>query len=633
MIRNPIRLLARISIPLMFGIAAFAQLPSAATLKGSYYVRYLGEDTRNAGAMSFSGTMVFDGAGGYTLTGTGASSKATDKLLKTLAAGKYTVLSNGMIAIDNPFDTAATSASGPLFGGLGNGIIVASATEGAFCDLLVAIPVSTANSAANLTGTYNVASMEFLNGSLTATRNTFFPVTADGKGGFGDVTVRGTAQSLNDAQTAQTSAAATYTMTANGTGTLVLPAPVGTTAGNVLLSGSKVLYAAADGSFFIAGGATGYDLIVGAKAAPGVTPDGLYFSGYLENYAVGSDVDAVYSVSGSTNAIGALKAVIAHERTNSELFFPYDFTYSDPFTFAANGVSSDGLSAVGAGGNLVIGTSSAGDYRIVIRAKSVPMTASGTIFLNPQGIVNAANNVPMTAQYSPGEVVTLYGSAFTTQTATASAPFPASLGGVTVNISFTDSSGKAVATTAPVYFVSPGQVSAVIPFNAPTNGSLLTFSVSNGATKSNDVSVYSGPASPGIFTVPTGGIGSGAILHPDFTLVSAASPAKSGETIQIYLTGLGAVSGTTAAGAPGPSTTLASTILPIDVAVIDANGSGHSGKVTFSGLAPGLGGLYQVNVTLPTGLPAGSLTISVYAGDGSDFGDGWNIQATVPVTK
>jgi len=57
------------------------KLPSNATLKGSYYVRYLGEDTRNSGVMSFQGTMVFDGAGKFTLTGQGASSRATDKVL------------------------------------------------------------------------------------------------------------------------------------------------------------------------------------------------------------------------------------------------------------------------------------------------------------------------------------------------------------------------------------------------------------------------------------------------------------------------------------------------------------------------------------------------------------------------
>src|SRR5205823_5035419 len=131
-----------------------------------------------------------------------------------------------------------------------------------------AAPVSTANSAANLSGTYNVAGMEFLGGNFTQTRNALFSISADGKGALGDVTVRGTAQSLKDAPTVQTSAAATYTVTPNGTGTLVLPAPAGVTATNTLISGSKVLYAAADGSFFIAGGATTYDMIIGAKAAP-----------------------------------------------------------------------------------------------------------------------------------------------------------------------------------------------------------------------------------------------------------------------------------------------------------------------------------------------------------------------------
>ena len=635
MIGNPVRVLVRTSTLLICLVTAvFAQLPSNATLKGSYYVRYLGEDTRNAGVMSFQGTIVFDGAGKFTLTGQGASSRATDKVLPTLSSGSYTVLSNGMLSMTNPFDTATTTVSGPLFGGLGTGIIVASSTEGAFCDLFVAAPVSTTTSNASLTGTYNVASIEFLGGNVNQTRNTFFPMSADGNGGLGSVTVKGTAQSLNDAPTVQTSAAATYTVTANGTGTLVLPAPVGTATGNILLSGNKVLYSAPDGSFFIAGGATTYDIIIGAKAAPGVAANGIYFTGYLENYAVGSDADSVYSVSGSANALGSLNAVIAHERTNSELYFPYDFTYSNSLQFSANGISSDQLSAIGAGGNLLIGASSDGDYRLLVYAKSVPMTPSGTVFLNPQGLVNAANNVPFTAQFSPGEVVTLYGSGFTTQTATAPAlPFPATLGGVQVNIAYTNSSNATVNLAAPLYFVSPAQVSIVIPYTIPTDGSLLTFSVTGNGTKSNEVPVYSGPVSPGIFTTPSGGIGSGAILHADFSLVSAANPVKSGETVQIFLTGLGAVTGTAVAGAAGPASPLATTLAPVSVSLSDTSGNNFDGKVTFAGLAPGLGGLYQVNVTLPAGLPTDTLTIAIYAGDGSDFGDGFNIQATMPSSK
>jgi len=50
--------------------------------------------------------------------------------------------------------------------------------------------------------------------------------------------------------------------------------------------------------------------------------------------------------------------------------------------------------------------------------------------------------------------------------------------------------------------------------------------------------------------VPSAGIGPGAILHADYTLVNAAKPAKVGETILIFLTGLGPVTPAVPDGAP-----------------------------------------------------------------------------------
>ena len=636
MIGNSFRAFVRLAIAATcLGVAAFAQLPSSASLKGAYYVRYLGEDTTNTAAMSFSGTMTFDGAGKYTVSGAGANSKTSDKLLKFSTSGTYSVFSNGMVSIDNPFD-AGGQTSFPIYGGLGNGIITGSSTEGGFLDTFVAVPAATAGSNSTLNGTYNVASLEFLNGSFTQTRQTFFSLNADGAGSLGSVTIKGTAQSLADAATVQTSAGATYTVTANGTGTMNLPAPSGVAAGNVLLSGNKILYAAADGSFFIAGGATTYDLVIGTKAAGGSQFNGLYFSAYLQNYATGSTSDGVYSVSGSSNAIGSINKVIAHERTNSESYYPYDYTYSGGYQFSANGVASNTNQALGAGGNLVVGSGTGGNYLVIIYAKSVPMstTGAGAVFLNPQGIVNAANNVPFTAQVAPGEVITLYGSGFSNQTATTpGVPFPDTLGGAQVTITYNNASGTAVTAIAPIYFVSSGQVNAVVPYTVPSDGTILTFAVTFNGTKSNAVSVYSGPASPGIFTQPTGGIGSGAVLHADFSLVTDASPAKSGETIQIFLTGLGKVTGNTAAGAAGPTNPFATTVLPVDVALNGSDGNSYSGKVIFSGLAPNFGGLYQVNVTLPANLPTGTAVISIYVGDGSDYGDGWNEQATIATAK
>ncbi len=616
-----------------FASSALAQLPSAASLKGAYYVRYLGEDTSSGAIVSFQGTMTFDGAGNYTLSGAGASSATTDHSLKFLSSGTYHVLSNALAILDNPFDPSKSN-SGPIYGGLGAGIVNGSSTEGTFLDLFVAIPASTGASNATLSGTYNVASLEFLNGDVKQTRDTFFPFTADGKGGLGNVTINGTAQSLKDAATVQTSSAAAYTVNADGSGTMTLPAPSGVAAANVLLSGSKVLYVAGDGSFFIAGGASGYDIVVGAKAAPGANFDGLYFSAYLQNYAAGTSSDGVYAVSGATNALSALNQVLAHERTNSDSTYPYDYTYTDSYQFGANGVGSTTNEALGASGSVMIMAGSGGNYLLGVYTKSVPITATGAVFLNPQGVVNAANNIPFTAQVSPGEVVTLYGSGLAGSVATAGGtPFPNTLGGAQVNIAYLDSSNNTVNVTAPAYYVSPTQISAVVPYTVPTDGTVLKFSVTYNGVTSNAASVYSGPASPGIFTVPSGGIGSGAVLHADYSLVTAANPAHSGETIQIFLTGLGGVKNAIAAGSAGPTNPLDNTTVTLDLGVRDSGGIFYDGKIAFSGLAPGLGGLYQVNLTLPANLPTGTVTLSVYAGDGTTTGDAWNEQATLATAK
>jgi adhesin/invasin len=54
---------------------------------------------------------------------------------------------------------------------------------------------------------------------------------------------------------------------------------------------------------------------------------------------------------------------------------------------------------------------------------------------------------------------------------------------------------------------------------------------------------------------------------------------------------------------------------------------GFNAPVTFSGLAPGFVGLYQVNVVVPSGLQPGSQWVQIVTGGLSS-----NI-ATVPVTR
>src|SRR6266568_3312297 len=134
---------------LLAGTAA-AQLPSNASVQGSYYFRYLGVNAvPSDAALAFQGTIVFDGKtggdgrGAFTMSGQGTAGA----ILGPPRNNTYRILSNGSIDMTNPLDPNNDTT---LFGGVGSGAIAMSSTDTNYCDLLVAIPVSTANSAGNL---------------------------------------------------------------------------------------------------------------------------------------------------------------------------------------------------------------------------------------------------------------------------------------------------------------------------------------------------------------------------------------------------------------------------------------------------------------------------------------------------
>jgi len=575
--------------------------------------------------MTFDGKGDFTGSGSFVASGSGTSGA----VLGAPSNNYYGVFSNGLIFMNNPFDTTGNT---PLFGGVGNGALAMSSTDTNYCDLMVAMPVSTNNSAANLNGTYYIASMEFLNGAFSSSRDTFFSATFDGKGSLGNVTINGTALNLANAATSQTSNGATFTVSANGTGTLVFPAPSGVAANNVLISGTKNIFVAPDGSFFIGGGATTYDFVIGVKAAPGVKPNGLYFTSYLENVidTTNNNAFTIYGADGSVNEVSSIGVEIGHQRVNPDFTLAYDDTYGVGFSPVANGTVtySDSVYAVGAGGNIIIGAGSSSNYQLTFYVKSPALSGTG-VFLHPQGVVNAASSVPFTASVAPGEFISLNGSGLAGATTTAnSLPFPTTLGNVQVKVSWTDANGNAQSAFCPVYYASPTLVDALVPYSTPGDGSVLTFQVINNGTPSNSTLLYSGPTAPGIFTIPSGGIGNGAIEHADFSVVTTSSPAKVGETVQIFLTGMGKTTPAVNTGAAAPSNPLATATVP-DVYI-----DGILAKVVFSGLTPGAAGLYQLNVTIPSGVTAGAnVTIEIDTFDSNDDLLTVNAEATIPISK
>ena len=152
---------------------------------------------------------------------------------------------------------------------------------------------------------------------------------------------------------------------------------------------------------------------------------------------------------------------------------------------------------------------------------------------------------------------------------------------------------------APVFYASPGQFNVQVPWEA--TGFAPFGMIVNGAP-SNLQNATVATYSPGIFMVsPT----AGAITHADGSLVTAASPATANETVVVYATGLGPVSGAMVTGKPASSTSLQPTTPQPATATL----GGIPATVSFSGLTPGFIGLYQVNVQVPANVPSGSLLI------------------------
>ena len=152
---------------------------------------------------------------------------------------------------------------------------------------------------------------------------------------------------------------------------------------------------------------------------------------------------------------------------------------------------------------------------------------------------------------------------------------------------------------SPIYFVSPGQINFLVPY--ATTGATATIVVQNSGANSNTVTVPLAATSPGVYSLDQSGSGPGAILHADFSLVNAGNPAAAGETVLIYVTGMGTVTPNVADGTAGTITTLYKSNAEVTVLV-----AGKAASVSFNGLAPGFPGLYQLNVTLPAPLPLGA---------------------------
>ena len=291
---------------------------------------------------------------------------------------------------------------------------------------------------------------------------------------------------------------------------------------------------------------------------------------------------------------------LSYTVSESGPLYAIGYTYSEAYSVSSNGTySNPGIMNYVVGADGVRIGSGIGPYLGINVALPAPGFSGSGVFINPAGVVNTASFAPFTAGIAPGDFISIFGTNLAPGTATAyTVPFPttAGLDGVQVTVN---------GLPAPVQFVSPGQISAIVPY--AIGSSIAQIQVNNNGVLSNVVTEFMNLTAPGVFTVPPGGVGDGAVLHADYSLVTAQSPAQVGETVAVYLTGLGTVNPLIQDGSAGVYSQTNSTIAVYI--------GGQAAAVGYSGLAPDLAGLYQLNVTVPSGVTTGDNTLEIVGPD------------------
>ena len=235
--------------------------------------------------------------------------------------------------------------------------------------------------------------------------------------------------------------------------------------------------------------------------------------------------------------------------------------------------------------------------------------------VNLGGVVESAS---YSAAPAPGSLVSIFGGKLSGGTGSATQlPLSTLLLATKVQVA-----GREL----PLVFTSDGQVNAVLPYDLPVDATLqLVVKNANAISPGQEFTV--GVTRPAVFTLDNSGKGQGHIYKVDLagnqTLAGAASPVKAGDVLVVYCSGLGAVDPPVSAGSATPFTNLTRTVNPVTVTL-----AGKTAPVAFSGLTPGFTGLYQVNITVPDGLPDDDATPVVLASAGQI-----SVPATISVHK
>ncbi|HMD70890.1 MAG TPA: hypothetical protein VKF41_06075 [Bryobacteraceae bacterium] len=267
----------------------------------------------------------------------------------------------------------------------------------------------------------------------------------------------------------------------------------------------------------------------------------------------------------------------------------------------------------------------AGSCQLVMTGpKSVKADFAPSAAQNPSvpagGVVGAGGSVPAVKALSPNGLATIYGSGFA-PAGTSNGQWAANL--VQGNVS-TEMDGVCVLVgpaRAPITYLSPGQIN----FQAPQGILPGTVSVSVATACGTPSQVQSAAqtapsqtASPEFFYFLANASGQNPIAAENAVtgvyvgavgLIPGAAfvPAKPGDIVALYATGLGLTNPPFAAGVLPGSAVWAAGSFQISVGGVTL----PAANVLYAGVAPGTPGEYQINIQLPASIPDGNLPVAM----------------------
>ena len=174
-----------------------------------------------------------------------------------------------------------------------------------------------------------------------------------------------------------------------------------------------------------------------------------------------------------------------------------------------------------------------------------------------------------------------------------------------VTVSF-DVPSAGISVPGHLTYVSPTQVNVQVPWELAGQTSVQVKVTLDGDLLSNVYTLQLAAAVPAYFAYDTN---VAIATDQNNNLITTANPAVRGSNITLYANGLGPVANQPASGDPATASPLPRTNTQAAV-----NIDNQPATVIYSGLVPSLPGLYQIDIQVPTNIPAGSQYITIAVG-------------------